>query len=212
MYKQDSSPPGVDVMELVEVKLIGELGRRFGRTFKFFARSPRQVISALSNQVPGFREFMINAHESGVGFKLVDQDPEGLSYEEVGMPCKRLIIAPIVTGSGAVGRILLGIALVALAFTGFGTPAFAGFVNGAFAAGSGILFNLGAGLILTGIASLLSPPVQTVNETERKESFLFDRATENTIQGQPIPILYGRFLAASPLIVSSSITTQQVPV
>ena len=49
-------------------------------------------------------------------------------------------------------------------------------------------------------------------ETERKDSFLFDRATELTTQGQPVPLLYGKFLAASPLIISSAITTQQVPV
>jgi uncharacterized protein (DUF697 family) len=38
------------------------------------------------------------------------------------MGCKQLIIAPVVTGGGAIGRILLGVALVALAFIpGIGT-------------------------------------------------------------------------------------------
>jgi predicted phage tail protein len=67
-------------------------------------------------------------------------------------------------------------------------------------------------MVLTGIASLLTPPVEQPRETERKDSFLFDRATELTTQGQPVPLLYGKFLAASPLIISSAITTQQVPV
>lgn len=200
-------------MALVEVKLLGELGRRFGRCYRFVAESPRQIISALSNQLPGFKQYLVEAHENGVGFRLVDGDPQGLSYEGVMMPVRRLIIAPVITGSGAIGRILLGVALVALSFVSFGAgTAFAGFVNGGFAAGSGILFNLGAGLVLTGIASLISPPQPEAATTSPSQSSMFSGAPETTVQGQPIPILYGRFLAVSPLVISSAITTYQVPV
>ena len=201
--------------KLIEVKLIGELGRRFGRSYSFVASSPREIISALSNQIEGFKDYLREAHENGIGFRLVDGDPEGMSYEDAMLGCNQLIIAPIVTGGGAIGRILLGVALVALAFIPFG-GAFAGFAaagaKAGFALGSGILFNLGVGLVLTGVASLLTPPVEQPRETERKDSFLFDRATELTTQGQPVPVLYGKFLAASPLIISSAITAQQVPV
>jgi predicted phage tail protein len=203
-------------MQLIEVKLLGELGRRFGRCYRFMAASPKDVVSALSNQLEGFKDYLVQAHENGVGFKLVDDEEEGMDYEGLYLPCKRLIIAPIVSGGGTVGRILVGVALVALAFVSFGGAAglFAGFAaKTGFAAGSGILFSLGVGLVLTGIAALLTPPVQTQrSDTEKKESFLFDRATELSSQGSPIPVLYGRFLAASPLVVSSAITTQQVPV
>lgn len=202
---------------LIEVKLLGELGRRFGRSYSFVASSPKEIISALSHQIEGFKDYLRDAHENGIGFRLVDGNAEGMAYEEVVMGCKQLIIAPIVTGGGAIGRILLGVALVALAFVSFGGSVaagslFAGFAGGKFAIGSGILFSLGSSLVLTGIASLLTPPVSQPKETERKDSFLFDRATELTTQGQPVPLLYGKFLAASPLIISSAITTQQVPV
>ena len=207
-------------MALIEVKLLGELGRRFGRSYSFVADSPRNVISALCNQLEGFKEYMANAHEQGMGFRLVNEDPEGMDYSNVMMGCSRLIIAPIVTGGGTVGRILVGVALIGLAFVSFG-GAFAGFAaanaaTGAaagFSFGSGILFSTGVSLVLTGIASLLTPAVATpTSDTQKKDSFLFDRAAELTTQGSPVPILYGRFLAASPLIVSSAITTQQVPV
>lgn len=209
---------------LIEVKLLGELGRRFGRSYSFVASSPKEIISALSHQIEGFKDYLRDAHENGIGFRLVDGDADGMSYEDTMMGCRQLIIAPIVTGGGAVGRILLGVALIALAFVTFGTSAvFGGFVAAGskaalagaavgFTAGSGILFSLGISLVLTGIASLLTPPVEQPKETERKDSFLFDRATELTTQGQPVPLLYGKFLAASPLIISSAITTQQVPV
>ena len=213
-------------MQMVEVKLLGELGKRFGRKHKFMAHSARDIFSALSHQLEGFKDYFCNAHEKGIGFKLIDGDPDGMSYENVLMGCRRLIIAPVTSGGGAVGRILIGVALVALAFVSFGAalPAFAGYTSAAaaaasggaltagFSAGSAILFNLGITLVLTGIAQLLTPTPDAQKETDRKDSFLFDRTSDLTVQGQPVPILYGKFLAASPLIISSALTTQQVPV
>lgn len=204
--------------QLIEVKLLGELGRRFGRSYSFVASSPKEIISALSNQIEGFKDYLCSAHEKGIGFRLVDGEAEGMAYENVLMGCRQLIIAPIITGGGAVGRILLGVALIALSFAIPGL-ALGGVLSGAFSSAVGnvilsagtIMFNVGAGLVLTGIASLLTPPVKEPKETERKDSFLFDRATELTTQGQPVPLLYGKFLAASPLVISSAITTQQVP-
>jgi hypothetical protein len=35
---------------------------------------------------------------------LVDGDADGMSYEDAMMGCKQLIIAPIVTGGGAIGK------------------------------------------------------------------------------------------------------------
>ena len=202
-------------MQMVEVKLLGELGKRFGRKHKFMAHSPRDIFSALSHQIEGFKDYFCNAHEKGIGFKLVDGDPDGMDYENVLMGCRRLIIAPIISGGGSIGKILIGVALIALAFIPIaGQAAFAGFVaaKGAFAIGSGILFSLGTTLVLTGIAQLLTPTPDAQKETDRKDSFLFDRASDLTVQGQPVPILYGKFLASSPLIISSALTTQQVPV
>ena len=204
---------------LMQVKLLGDLGQKFGRHYEFVADSPREVISALSNQLAGFKQYLCEAHERNVAFKLVDDDPEGMAYENTVMPCKRLIIAPMVMGGGAAGKILLGVGLIALSFVSFGAGAFAG-VGGlaatstaaavpAFtAAGSMVLFKLGATLLFTGIAELLTP---TPKDGGREESFLFDQAAETSVQGTPVPLIYGRYLATSPALISSSVTTYQVP-
>ena len=107
-------------MQLIQVKLLGELGRTFGRSYEFMANSPKDIMSALCNQLTGFKQFMVEAHEHGIGFKVIDGDPEGMDYANFTMGCRKLIIAPVVSGSGAIGRILLGVALVALAFVSFG--------------------------------------------------------------------------------------------
>jgi predicted phage tail protein len=111
---------------LMQVKLLGDLGQKFGRHYEFVADSPREVISALSNQLAGFKQYLCEAHERNVAFKLVDDDPEGMAYENTVMPCKRLIIAPMVMGGGSAGKILLGVGLIALSFVSFGAGAFAG--------------------------------------------------------------------------------------
>jgi predicted phage tail protein len=195
----------------VKVKLLGELGRKFGRSYEFMALSPKEVLSALSNQLDGFRDYLRGAHENGVFFKLVTADPEGIDYNECMMPCDTLVIAPVITGAGgsgmSIGKILLGAVLIGLAFIpGIGTVA----ATGAFSSIGTALFGIGGSLLIGGIAELLTPTPKQPKETE--QSFLFDRAADLTSQGLPIPLLYGRFLAASPLVISSAISTEAVPV
>lgn len=195
----------------VKVKLLGELGRKFGRSYEFMALSPKEVLSALSNQLDGFRDYLRGAHENGVFFKLVTADPEGIDYNECMMPCDTLVIAPVITGAGgsgmSIGKILLGAVLIGLAFVpGIGTVA----ATGAFSSIGTVLFGIGGSLLFGGIAELLTPTPKQPKETE--QSFLFDRAVDLTSQGLPIPLLYGEFLAASPLVVSSAISTETVPV
>ena len=202
---------------LMQVKLLGDLGQKFGRHYEFVADSPREVISALSNQLAGFKQYLCEAHERNVAFKLVDDDPDGMAYENTVMHCKRLIIAPMVMGGGAAGKILLGVGLIALSFVSFGAGAWvglgsvlatAGTATPLAAAGSMIAFKLGATLLFTGIAELLAP---TPKDGGRDESFLFDQAAETSVQGTPVPLIYGRYLATSPALISSSVTTYQVP-
>lgn len=204
----------------MEVKLLGELGRKFGRSYKFLVKNPKDVLSALSRQLDGFKEYLCNAHENGMGFRLVTDEPDGIDYDRLELSCERLIIAPVVAGSGgkgfSIGQILLGVALVALAFIpGVGSAIAAGAANATFTAVGTSLFTLGAGLILTGIAGLLSPQANLSagsSETKKKESFIFDRSAELTSQGYPVPLVYGRYLIASPLYISSAVSTENIGV
>ena len=195
----------------VDVKILGELGRKYGSEYRFFVRHPRDVLSALCRQISGFKEYLCNAHENNIGFKLITQDAEGIDYDQLTMSCGSLTIAPVVAGSGgATGKILLGVALVGLSFVSFGTPIAAG-MGAAFAGGSaGIvstaMFGIGLSMIATGIGAMLTPQVKTPGtDSGKKESFLFDRAAELTTQGNPIPLVYGRYLVGAPLVISASV-------
>lgn len=208
----------------MEVKLLGELGRKFGRSYKFLVKNPKDVLSALSRQLDGFKEYLCQAHENGMGFRLVTDEPEGIDYDRLELSCERLIIAPVVAGAGGkgfgIGQILLGVALVALAFIpGIGTATSAAIAAGTAKAGltalGTSLFTLGAGLILTGIAGFLSPQANLSaggSDTKKKESFIFDRSAELTSQGYPVPLVYGRYLISSPLYISSAVSTENIGV
>ena len=198
----------------VKVKLLGELGRKFGRSYEFMALNPKEIISALSNQLDGFKEYLANAHTNGIFFKLVTTTPEGIDYNECMMSCDDLVIAPVITGAGGsggstLGKILVGVALIGLAFVpGIGTAIIANTTATGMITGGSILFSLGAALVLGGIADLLTPTPKKPKDNETQSSYLFDRAAELTTQGMPIPLLYGEFLTTSPLVVSSAISTE----
>jgi predicted phage tail protein len=198
----------------VKVKLLGELGRKFGRSYEFMALNPKEIISALSNQLDGFKEYLANAHTNGIFFKLVTTTPEGIDYNECMMSCDDLVIAPVITGAGGsggstLGKILIGVALIGLAFVpGIGTAIIANTTATGMITGGSILFSLGAALVLGGIADLLTPTPKKPKDNETQSSYLFDRAAELTTQGMPIPLLYGEFLTTSPLVVSSAISTE----
>jgi predicted phage tail protein len=198
----------------VKVKLLGELGRKFGRSYEFMALSPKEVLSALSNQLDGFKEYLRGAHENGVFFKLVTADPDGIDYNECMMPCDTLVIAPVITGAGgsgmSIGKILLGVVLIGLAFIPGVGIATTGAAAGTMTSIGTALFSVGGALLFGGIAALLTPTPKAPKENE--QSFLFDRAVDLTSQGLPIPLLYGEFLAVSPLVISSAISTETVPV
>lgn len=200
----------------IDVKILGELGRKYGNEYRFFVRHPRDVLSALCRQISGFKEYLCNAHENNIGFKLITKEVEGIDYEQLTMSCSTLTIAPVVAGSGgATGKILLGVALVGLSFVSFGAGTVAAGMGAAFAAGgtaasagivSTALFGIGLSMIATGIGAMLTPQVKTPGtDSGKKESFLFDRAAELTTQGNPIPLVYGRYLVGAPLVISASV-------
>ena len=130
--------------------------RLYGRLAKFLKRRVFQVevssaAEAVRFLVTNFPQLEKHMAEQ---YYRVSVDNYDLGKDELHHPAGAEIkIIPVVAGAGNVGRILLGIALIALSFVSFGaTGAFAGI--GAKAVGSGVLFSVGATLFLGGVAGL----------------------------------------------------------
>jgi len=102
---------------MVTIRLLGEAGRRFGRRFQLAVKTPAEAVRALCVQIPGLREYMLNSAEAGIDWRVVTEKAEGLDEEGLLWPLsKRLVLAPIPVGRGAVGKIVAGVALVVASF------------------------------------------------------------------------------------------------
>ena len=205
------------------VRLLDDLGERYGSTHKYHdLRTPADAIKLLCINNPELKDELLEAHEHGIGYRLI-QAGEDLDTDDLHLPIgsNDLILVPVVVGSGGgVGKIIVGVALVALSFVTFGaSAAFAGIATaGAF--GSVALAGIGASLILGGIADLISPqpvipkpgnnrlstptntdgPQSIVRGADGKQSYAYTGAANTVGVGAVIPVAYGEVLIGSNLL------------
>lgn len=185
---------------MITVRLYGHLAKKFGRTHQFEVRTPREAVRALCANFPGFRGHVLQHNEPGYHVRVGKEyrDEEGLEYPA----SEEIKIVPAVGGASAVGRIILGAALI------FFAPMAAGwvFANTAMVGlATGIATfapQIGMALVLGGVSQLLfSPPqAQSVERPENKPSFAFDGPVNTMQQGNPVPICYGELIVGSQVI------------
>jgi predicted phage tail protein len=134
-----------------------------------------------------------------------------LTAEELHDPAGAAPISfvPVVAGAGAVGRILIGVALIAAAFfTGGATIGLLGLA--APVAVSTVLAGVGITLILGGVAQLLTPtPKISKDEGDPRKSFSFSGIQNTNRAGVPVPVVYGETLVGS-VVISAGIDIVQV--
>ena len=179
------------------VVLRGELGKQFGRIHKFDLNTPAEAIRALCANFEGFQQALVTAGERGVGYIVQVGKAAIDEVDEIHNPTgqdEEISITPVLAGAGGggVGKILVGVALVATAFligpaaggflgigaglggaTGAGAAVSLGLVGGGFATAVGFI---GVSMILSGTAQLLSPqpadlPGLTGGSAGRRNSF-----------------------------------------
>ena len=150
------------------VRLLGDLGERYGAEHMYYnLRTPADAIKLLCLNSPEFQEELTHAHEHGVGYRLIQAGAD-LDVEDLHLPfgSKDLILVPVVAGSGGVGKVIAGVALItaALFIPGAQVLGFAGFnaalagTTGAIIAGAGTALGaIGVSLVLGGVAEILSP-------------------------------------------------------
>lgn len=198
---------------LREIRVYGRLAKFLGRrVFKAEVASAAEAVRFLLANFPQLEKHMADQHYR------VSVGQYDISADELHDPAgqQQIKIVPVLAGAGAVGRIIAGVALVALAFISFGAGAFAG-LGAAGAFGSTVLFSVGASLVLGGVAQLLTPVPQVIapgssgNETQKdpRKSYSFSGIQNTSRQGLPVPIVYGETLVGS-VVISASIDTVQV--
>jgi predicted phage tail protein len=187
------------------IYLEGELGSKFGSKLSYNAPTVADVMKLLDVNNEEFRPYLIQAHEKGVGFHI-DVAGESLEYdEEVLLPLNEgdITITPVPAGAkGGGAKIFAAILIIVLivvtgGFAGLGasgtTAANAGW---AVAAGGGLsttgmlVAGFAMSLAMSGIAEMMAPDPAT--DADQQSSYLFNGSEKNVIEGDPVPILYGR--------------------
>lgn len=206
---------------LRKIKLRGELGKRFGKVHKLAVDTPAEAIRALCVLRKGFREFLEKSEKYGIRYRfLVKQHAlSGDDADSFNMQHGRqtdFILVPVLQGrkGGGLFNIILGAALIGLAFW---NPAVLGMTtisSGIFAGVAQMPLLMGTALVLGGVSQMLAPTPKMEGpqeSPENKPSYLFNGAVNTTQQGQPIPLLYGR-LAVGSAVISASLTDKDIPV
>ena len=189
--------------------------RLYGRLAKFLKR--RKFDADVSSAAEAVRFLLANfphlEPELAKGHYRVTVGDYDLTEGELQAPAgqQEIKIVPVVSGAGAVGRIIAGVALIALAsIVSFGT-----LTIGAAAIGiNGMVFGIGASLVLGGVAQLLTP-VPTMNASmtdtvkDPRKSYSFSGVQNVSRQGVPVPIVYGETLVGS-VVISAGVDTVQV--
>ena len=218
------------------VVLRGELGKQFGRIHKFDLTTPAEAIRALCANFEGFQQALVTASERGIGYIVQVGKAAIDEVDEIHNPTgqdEEISITPVLAGAGGgVGKIIAGVALVAIALINpFGAAAIGTFGGTPIAVASLMptVGYIGASLILSGTAQLLSPqpadlpgltgggspsrrdsfnPVNN-DPADNRSSYIYNGAVNLTAQGNPVPICYGRMRVGS-VVVSAGVSTTDI--
>jgi hypothetical protein len=187
---------------LRKIKLYGKLAKFIGhRVLEADVATAAEAVRFLLANWPELEAHMSDQHYR-VTVGTYDLDLEELHHPAGAAP---ISIVPVVAGAGAVGRILAGVALVALALF---VPVVAFGI-----AFNGVILGVGASLVLGGVAQLLTPtptvPQGADTQNDPRKSFSFSGIQNTSRQGVPVPIVYGETVVGS-VVISAGIDTVQV--
>jgi len=202
---------------LRKIKLYGRLAKFVGqRVFEADVASAAEAVRFLLANFPQLEKHMADQH-----YKVIVGTYD-LALEELHDPSgmQTIKIIPMIGGAGGnpVGRIIAGVALVALALVNpFGAAAIGTFGGTPIAVASLMpaVATIGATLVLGGVAQLLTPtpkintPGTQQDNNDPRKSYSFSGIQQTSRQGVPVPIVYGESMVGSA-VVSAGIDTVQV--
>jgi predicted phage tail protein len=190
-----------------EIRIYGALAKFLKRrVFRAEVATAAEAVRFLMANFPQAEKHMADQHYR------VSLGKRDLDLEEIHDPAGQQIIkiVPVVAGAGAVGRIIAGVALIALAsVVSFGTLT----IGATAIALNSVVFGIGASLVLGGVAQLLTPtPTMATgsdSNNDPRKSYSFSSIQNTSRQGTPVPVVYGETIVGS-VVISAGIDIAQV--
>tara|TARA_R100000995_G_scaffold68026_1_gene36681 strand:+ start:1894 stop:3177 length:1284 start_codon:yes stop_codon:yes gene_type:complete len=213
-----------------KVLLLDDLGKKYGETHVYYnLKTPAEALKLLCINYPEFAKDLATSHEQGIFYKVQQVDID-LELSDLFLPLGShdLVITPVISGSGNVGKIALGALMVGvgmatggISFASFFNPAAIPFAPGFASAGfiTKATIAIGGSLVVGGVSNIIAPqPTPSFMDTEGSftnftsgpaslskgadgtQTFAYTGATNSTGLGKTIPVAYGKVLIGSLLI------------
>jgi len=178
------------------VRLYGQLGSRFGRSFRLAVNSPAEAIRALCAMRPGFQQYLAQAKENGMAF-TVFVGKQNLTKEQLHDPpgADDIRIAPVLMGSkrGGLLQTILGVVLI---------------VVGAISQNYQLVYS-GAVMVIGGVVQMLGPQPKGLgsqDSVDNRPSYSMNGTVNTQAQGNPVPVAYGGHDTKGMLVGSAVIS------
>jgi len=190
------------------VYLQGELGEKFGSKFVVSTDNYKDIFKCINANRPDFLPYLRKCHDEDVGF-IIETAGEQIDQEELLIPLKEgdvtIAIAPAGSKSG-IGKIIAAVVLVFFVLPMIGNAVLANASNATLAtlggSGNALTFAaamstipgqmvalLAVNLALSGIQQMMAPDPAV--DQDSPTNYLFSGGASNSVEGDPIPILYG---------------------
>ncbi len=195
---------------MVTVLLYGHLAKRFGKRHVLDIKTPAEAIRAFMANYKDFKDAIMQHNQPGYRVLAGSEDRADEYGLHLPVGNKQLLkIIPVIAGSGGLGRIVLGAALIGASFI----PGLQGITLFGNTLLTSTLSSVGVSMILGGVSSLLfSPPKPQRSGNERPEnkpSYSFNGSVNTIGQGNCIPVGYGRMRVGSQVISAGTETANQ---
>ncbi|MEN5285743.1 tail assembly protein [Stenotrophomonas lactitubi] len=178
------------------VRLYGQLGSRFGRSFRLAVNSPAEAVRALCAILPGFQQYLSRAKENGMAF-AVFVGKQNLTKDQLQDPPGQedIRIAPVLLGSkrGGVLNIIMGVVLI---------------VVGVYTQNYNLVIQ-GAVMVVGGVVQMLGPQPKGLgsqDSAENRPNYSMNGTVNTQAQGNPVPVAYGGHDAKGMLVGSAVIS------
>ena len=185
------------------VLLSGSLARKFGRRHRFTTGAGFNDIRGYFKQFPGFEQHMMESSSKGLRYAIFN-GTENLGESDLEKPTGKDVIriVPVISGSKRAGLLqtIVGVALIVVSF--FVAP-------GSQAA----FFAAGVGMTAGGVVQMLSPQAKglgTQDGPNNRPSYSFNGPVNTSVQGNPVPLLYGRMIVGSAVISAGIYSEDQM--
>lgn len=207
---------------MTHVKLMGELGEKYGSDWHANVRTTRDIFKLIECQHDDFRDYIIDCSKKGINFTVQNGEELLDQMEAFITPLKdTVIITPVAAGAGASDafKIIAGAILFfygwqwlskydwAKTATETTEVATSGETVVTSATASTQLStpgelarigiqSLGVGLAMSGVTGYLTPD----GPSEAGKSYLFDGPVNNAKQGIPVPVAYGELIVGGAIM------------